>query len=807
MEVKPVVCHLFLAVWIVFCLVDFLPAKTEPESGLLCPPPPRTDLKAQWIWLPDDAGIEWRNSYAYFRKKFTASGKATLHIAADTWYNLYLDGKLIERGTAAADVNYKIFDTHALILDPGPHVLAVLVHHLGQVCATAMKSRPGLFVELQLQDGSLLRSDSTWKTLPAKAYRQYLPCMMSHFGFYEVCDEAQVPQGWSEPEFDDRTWFSAQVIGPAGCAPWLRMIPRDIPLLSTVRIPVQSILCRGRYQPGPIPESVENLSVAVEMAYRLRQKQTAAFLEWPLTLAQGEQSEFVVLDFGREVTGHVRLRFKPAPVGQKIDIGYDETLDANGLPNPRRTYVHFADRFLLANGQEEASVYGARGFRYLLVDIASGKGGLILTGAEIDERTYPITRQGRFMCSDSVLNRLYTAGLTTTRLCMLDTYVDCPSRERVMWMDLYPEAHCGSYGFGEVQLWRRCLYLFAQNTCRDGLVAGCIRSLAPCDYDPLLISYMMYWVISLADYIQHSGDLQTAEALFPTAMHQFEIISHFLTPEGLINEKFPSWGTFLDWSAMDFGGVSAGNNAIYLLMHRKTAALARLLNKTEIAQSLESQGDRLTKCFHQTFWNQQEGLYIDAVTDGRPSPVRSQWVNAMAVLAGVVKDDRARSLLRKIIDPQRLLPRTRGDFRLSPNFKVQTGGIVQIGTPGSGFLLTQALFAAGLDQEAIRYYKEHWMPIIRNSTFMEHFVEDANTSYCHGWGAGPVVSFAQYILGVSPQTPGWKQITIRPHAGDLTWAAGTIPTPSGEIKVSWKKEKGKIKLSYETPDAIQVVLP
>jgi len=807
MEIKPVVHYLLLTIWIVFCLVDFLSAKTEEPSCRLCPQPPSTDLEAKWIWLPDAAGFEWRNSYAYFRKIFTAAGKVTLHISADTWYNVYLDGRLIERGTAPADVNYKTYDTHPLTLDPGQHVLAVLVHHIGQVCATAMRSRPGLFVELQLEDGSRVLSDSTWKTLPATAYRQYLPCMMSHFGFYEVCDGTQIPKGWTELEFDDKAWFFAQEIGPAGCAPWSRMIPRDIPLLATVHIPVQSILCRGSYQPGRIPESEENLSVAVEMAHRARQEQTTTFHQWPLSLAQGKLSEFAVLDFGREITGHVRLFFKPAAVGQKIDIGYDETLDANGLPNPRRTYVHFADRFYLADGQKEVEVYGGRGFRYLLVDVASGKGGLVLTGAEIDERTYPIAHRGEFTCSDSVLNRLYTTGLNTTRLCMLDTYVDCPSRERVMWMDLFPEAHCGSYGFGETRLWRRCLYLFAQNTCRDGIVAGCVRSFAPCDYDPLLISYVMYYVISLADYVQHSGDLQTAEALFPTAMHQFEVISHFLTTEGLINEKFPGWGTFLDWSAMDFGGVSAGNNAIYLLMHRKTAQLARLLNKTEIAQSLESRGDQLAKRFHATFWNKQDGLYIDAITDGRPSPVRSQWVNAMAVLAGVVKGDQARSLLKRVMDPQRVLPRTSGDYRLSPDFKVQTGGIVQIGTPGSGFLLAQALFAAGLDQEAIAYYKEHWTPIIRNSTFMEHFREDANTSYCHGWSAGPVVSFAQYILGVSPHTPGWERITIRPHPGDLTWAAGTIPTPRGEIKVSWKKEKGQIKLFYKVPETIRVVHP
>jgi len=797
-------------VLVAVCLLGWGATTAANENAtpcLLCPSPPVADFSAKWIWLPQAANYEWRNSYAYFRQTFSAGGKAQLRIAADTWYYLYLDGKLIERGTAPAEVNYKIFDAHELTLEPGEHVLAVLVHHIGQTCATAMRSRPGLLAELILDTGQKIVSDSTWKCLPAVAFQQYLPCMMSHFGFYEVCDGEKVPAGWTAPGFNDKAWYAAQVLGPVGCPPWSRLIARDIPLLSTSVIPVQTIVGRGQYQPGPIAESVQELTVAVEMANRLRQQQPRAPLSWPLALGQGEASEYAVLDFGREVTGHIRLGFKPGKAGQKIDIGYDETCDRNGLPNPRRTYVHFADRYFLAPGQVELSVLGGRGFRYLLVDVATGKGGVILTSAEIDERTYPITVQSRFHCSDPALDRLFDIGLETTRLCMLDTYVDCPSRERVMWMDMYPEAHCSSYGFGITQLWRRCLYLFAQNTSQDGLLTGAVRSFAPIDYDPMLVSYTMYYVISTVDYVQHSGDLAAGQALLPTLLKQFEVISHYLTPDGLINEKFPGWGTFLDWSAMDFGGVSAGNNGIYILMHRKTAWLARQLQQNNLARDLDQRADQLTKRFQKSFWNEKERLYIDAINNGQPSPVRSQWVNTMAVLAGVVKGEAARALLKRIIDKKALLPRTSGDFRLKPDFKMQTGGIVPIGTPGSGFLLAQALFSVGLDQEAIDYYKNNWSAIAPNATFMEHFIEDPNTSFCHGWGAGPVVSFPQYILGVAPLTPGWETITIQPHGGNLTWAEGSVVTPRGLIQVSWKKINGKLSVSFKIPESIRVVNP
>ena len=97
------------------------------ESGrLLCPRPPRTDFRANWIWVPESARYDWRNSYAYFRKKFSGAGKFAIDIAADNQYQIYLDGRFFDRGTAAADTAYQLFDTWAVDLEPGEHVIAVL---------------------------------------------------------------------------------------------------------------------------------------------------------------------------------------------------------------------------------------------------------------------------------------------------------------------------------------------------------------------------------------------------------------------------------------------------------------------------------------------------------------------------------------------------------------------------------------------------------------------------------------------------------------------------------------------------------
>ena len=320
----------------------------------------------------------------------------------------------------------------------------------------------------------------------------------------------------------------------------------------------------------------------------------------------------------------------------------------------------------------------------------------------------------------------------------------------------------------------------------------------------MLVSYTLGAVLTAAEYHLHSGDREACVALFPTLLKQFELIRKFTTPDGLVNEKWPGWGTFLDWSAMDFGGVSSCNNALYLQAQRATARLARSLGYADCARQFEEQADELAVTCRRKFWSESDGLFVDALYDDQPSAVRSQLANVMAIWAGLTSGPETLVLLDKILDGKTLLPRTGGDFRLRPGFKCQTGGLVPIGTPSAGALLTQVLFEHGRGEAALAYLRDNWIPISRSGTFSEHFVEDTNTSHCHGWSAMPVVQLPAYILGVRPVAAGWSEVEIAPQSAGLDWAEGTVPAPQGDIHVKWRRVDGKLQVEYQVPVGIKV---
>lgn len=80
------------------------------------------------------------------------------------------------------------------------------------------------------------------------------------------------------------------------------------------------------------------------------------------------------------------------------------------------------------------------------------------------------------------------------------------------------------------------------------------------------------------------------------------------------------------------------------------------------------------------------------------------------------------------------------------------------------------------------------------------------------WSASPTYVLSRSVLGVNPTAPEYASYTVVPQPGDLTWAKGTIPTPKGNVTVSWRLVSGQrgrsrhFDLDFKTPFAADVHL-
>jgi hypothetical protein len=80
-------------------------------------------------------------------------------------------------------------------------------------------------------------------------------------------------------------------------------------------------------------------------------------------------------------------------------------------------------------------------------------------------------------------------------------------------------------------------------------------------------------------------------------------------------------------------------------------------------------------------------------------------------------------------------------------------------------------------------------------------VNRATASLAHGWAASPTVKLTEQVLGVTPVEPGYATWSIKPHAGGLAWARGSVPTRYGDIAARWSSDvdSGSFNLQAETP--------
>jgi len=508
---------------------------------------------------------------------------------------------------------------------------------------------------------------------------------------------------------------------------------------------------------------------------------------------------YVTVDFGRTVSGYVTFQMDDCTPGQVAEVSFDEMLAPDGAVNPARTYAHLTDRYVLPGGRCTVRGTHPRGFRYVTLDLQATDAPAVIRAIGAIEETYPFELRGSFAASDGTLERDYRKAAETVRIATADAFMDCPTRERVQWMeDLYMHSLTALYAFGDVAMVRHALRQAAQCQLADGRINGFF----PSERDNCAFaSSSLMWLLLLAEYAFFTDAADDAREVLPAARRLLDLLHSLEDEDGLI-ARWPA-GQFWDWAPIEANGCLLLTNAAYAL------ALDSLQRHPDLRdglpQDLPARAERLRRAAHRRFWLLSSQTYSDAVlADGALSPVRSQHANSMAVLAGVCPAPQRVHLMRRIIARENLADVPVGERSLNDADRAAADKIVPVGTLWFGQWLCRALFECGLGAEAVDQMRALWGAYAGLPTFPEVRIQQGNTGFCHGWASGPAFLLPRYVLGLAPAAPGWREVRFGPRPGGLQHAEGSVITPMGRIRARWERREGRLWGSLESEKPVRL---
>lgn len=742
-----------------------------------------------WIWT--DSADSVRNSYIRARRSFSLESRpdrAVLAASADSKYKLYVNGVYVGKGPVRSGDGYVYYDTHEItgLLRPGLNAVAFLVHHFGESTFGYVPAAPGLICRLDIQHGDRVETivtDETWKVCHALDWTSEGDRMSPRLGFQEVYDAERLTADWNSADASEESWSSAVVVGRPPSAPWGELRAREIPLLAEERFLPSGVV--GVFnspefdRDTPVPKLPDIMAAAELSPLTAGRVEDVRALMAPdgLTVVRtprGGTGVVVILDFGREVFGNVELGIADSG-GGCIDLGYGELLE-DGRVKPNRADTKYLDRVMLGEGRLAWQSFEPRAFRYMQLEFRGLRRPVALEYVRINQTTYPAESVGVFECSDSLLNEIWRVGAYTTRLCMEDTFIDCPWRERAQWWgDARIESRVAYYAFGDTELLAQGLRQIAHSQKPDGSV----MAMYPAGEERMLPDYSLIWVFSLLDYYAFSDDAELIEEVYPNVRRLMEWFRGFEDQDGLLSDV-PGW-LFIDWADLEKQGEVTALNCFYYQALRVASVVAGIAGEQEDGAAYLEAADRLRRAINKYLYSPRRGLYADCRVDGRIVEKFSRQANALAALFDIPDHYQKSTIHRQLIN----------------------GGLPEVRTPYFMSYVLEALYAGERHDDALDIIRRKWGDMIRDgaTTFWEMFTPEA--SLCHGWSACPTRDLLAEYVGIKPAL-GAQRYTVAPHTGGLKWAKGSVATPHGPLSVEWKAVRNSLNIDLEVPDSVRV---
>lgn len=557
----------------------------------------------------------------------------------------------------------------------------------------------------------------------------------------EVYDATREKEGWDQPGFDESGWRPATVVSHPG-----KLVPS------------------GAFPP------------IRRLGYLKARK--------IFNPAQG----VYVFDFGQNITGWVKLRVS-GPRGTRVQLRYAELIDQNGNLNTKNLRGAKATDAYITRGEGE-EVYEPRftyhGFRY--VEVTGYPGTPQLDSLEAVIVHSDVEPVGSIVTSCDLINSIHGLVVWSLKSNLMSIPTDCPQRdERHGWGgDAQLTAEAAILNFWMPGFYEKWLEDWADAQLEDSSLPDVVPPywrLYPADPAWGEAYVLIPWLLYL-----YYGDEEVLARHYEGVKRWIEFL--LSKAEGFILKfsKYKDWCPPRHIWAVEIPGELVSTWVLYNDLVT-LSLMAKVLGRVEEAEKYVKLAVSVKEAFNSEFLREEQGR------DGKlkvyyVSP-DCQTCNVLPLASMIVPQEKAAAVFDTL----------KWDVEVEKDLHLNTGII------GTKFLLP-VLSDYGRPDLAYAVATQtsypSWGYMIREGATTlwerwEFLTGSAMNSHNHHMFGTVDIYFYQYLAGIKPSKPGFKEFTVKPDPVGPELVSATVMSAKGSIDVMLSREPYRLSLRVKVP--------
>ncbi len=545
----------------------------------------------------------------------------------------------------------------------------------------------------------------------------------------------------------------------------------------------EEMFAKDRYCRFVNREKISDIEESVQSPENILEAHNGEVTIWPPDAGDVE----LIYDLGEQNIGYYSFEIETQE-GVEVDVYGVEYVTPGGtiqFPGDHRNGMSYITKA----GINMFTSLKRRSGRYIFLRFSNQTEPVRLRRFELIESTYPVEYQGRFECSDESLNQIWDISAHTLKLCMEDTFTDCPLYEQTLWVGDARNESLFAYGvFAATDIAKRCIKLAAQSLERFEMVG----SQVPSSWHCILPAWSFLWGISVWDYYWYTGDETFLKEMWPAIYKNLKNASNHINADGLFSADF--WN-FFDWAGIDQDHPTVLHNSMFMIGAIDNAMQCGCVLGHEKQNAELSKTRTILKDGVNRLWDEAKQAYPDSIhKDGTVSPSVCQHTSFLALLYDISEPDETDILMKNVLHT--------------------SNETVKVGSPFAILYLYEMLEKFGRNDIILKSIYASFLPMLKAgaTTVWESFNvgtlshdEFPTRSHCHGWSSVPLYFLQRIVLGIRPTSPGCESFEISPYVTDLEWARGTYATPKGPVEVSWHKNGETLNISCIAPAGVEII--